>query len=453
MRITGFIFLIFLFSAVQAQTDKALAGATLIAAAEQGKTETVIQILKTKPDIDFRDDMGGTALFYATQNHHLDIVKILVYNGADMNLGLYDGFTPLMSAAYTGDFDIAEYLAYSGADLDAQDQYGATALLYAIAQGDFAIADMLLFYGADPERKTVYQTNALTLAAMVGDTAIARRLLAKKLNPDAANKYGYNPLKTAIINNDTAMFDLLIAAGAKPEQMPLKKYKPYAWSLLNENSYAFERLEPERPGAEAFSNKETNPLILAYFYNDRPLVQKLKAKGYTAGILPYYSTLTVDAAFVFNNKDIFFDIGLGATDIKYKTAVHLSYGTRFKEKAILRETDYGLEQLWEHRRYFDFALEKYFIVPMGNADLQPYVQLSARWMFGSYDGLSRKLDYPFALVPRVGIRLVRDNLQLNIAYEYSDYNLYEIAPHKIVLGVGYRINFIRKPKTFQLIWL
>jgi len=88
----------------------------LIEVAAEGNLDSLIQILKKDPNLDFRDANSGTALYYAVQNNHLDIVKVLVFNGADMDYGLDDGFSPLMCACYNGYFDIAEFLARSGAN-------------------------------------------------------------------------------------------------------------------------------------------------------------------------------------------------------------------------------------------------------------------------------------------------------------------------------------------------
>lgn len=428
-------------------------GYRLIKAAEEGKTKRVIALLKQKADIDFRDANGGTALFYATENHHLDIVKILVYNGADMDIPLYDGFTPLMSAAFTGDFDIADYLAYSGATLDATDQFGLTALHYAVAQKDYYIADMLLFYGAGTKILSDDNTSPLLVASVVGDTAIARLLIEKGADIDRANNAHQNPLSIAIMQNDTAMFDLLINAGADLSRFPVKNYPADAWSLLNNNLYAFRKLKPAHPGPEATGNKRTNPLIIAYALGDSKIVKGLKKEGYKSGIAPYFNSLVTDVAFSFNNKDLFISLGVAAQDVKYKTRLGIRLGSRPHEKSIIEERDYGFVQLWEHRHFFELNLAKYFRIPLGQGTAEPFVEAGFQWMWGYYNGLSRKLDDNFVIVPRLGLRFCYQNLVVSAVYAYTPYGLYDISPHKFEIGIGLRFSKIKKPKPYKLLWL
>jgi len=441
-------------SFVFAQSTDQKQNFALIKAAEEGKVETLIKILKNKPDIDFRDENGGTALFYATQNHHLDIVKILLYNGADPDLSLYDGFSPLMSACMSGDFDIAEYLAHSGATLNESDEYSATALHYAVGMSDYYITDMLLFYGADANKLTYQKTSPLLVAALNSDTAIARLLLKKDANPNQANDASFSPLSVAIQNNDTALFDLLMEYGAKPELMNKSPFKPYAWALANHNEYAFKKLKPKQAGTEAFRNRRTNPLNIAYANNNLPLAKDLKKQGYSSGFLPFYNAVLTQASISFNNQDLFFNFGFGIQDVKYKTIIWLTYGTRFKEKAVLiKNSDIDFTQVWEHRRYFEFALQKYFVIPLNQNEIRPFFGLGAQLMMGHYDGLHQQINQAFVLVPQMGIQMDMKAVFFSVSYEYTHYHLYNISPHKIKLSFGYRINFTPKPKSFQLLWL
>ncbi len=455
MRIRFFVLFIMLISINNSYAQKSdyKLNLSLLEAAENGNTEQLIQILKKKPDIDFRDDNGGTALFYATQNHNLDIIKILVYNKAGIDLALYSGFTPLMSACVSGDLDIAELLVYSGANLDAMDEYWATALHYSVAEADFYITDMLLFYGANAKSLTYDKTSILLVAAMNMDTAIARLLISKGADINQINKSGYSPLSVAVQNNDTAFFDLLMAHDVNTKILEHKSFKPYAWALLNENKYAFEVLKPKSFGAEAIQNKRWNPLNIAYSNNDITLVRKLKKEGYESGIMPFYSSFLNQASVSFNNKDLFFNFGIGLQDTKYKTQLWLNYGTRFNRKAILLVDDNeGVTQLWEHRRYFELALQKYFLLPLNDIKLKPYIGVGVQWMMGYYDGMSQNIAPSFAFVPQLGFQVDLKPVFFSVSYEYTPYGLFDISPHKVKLGIGYQIHFINKQKPYELLW-
>ena len=51
---------------------------------------------------------GGTAFAAAVQNGHLDVVKYLGDNGADMGIPIHDGATPIFISCYRGNKDIVE---------------------------------------------------------------------------------------------------------------------------------------------------------------------------------------------------------------------------------------------------------------------------------------------------------------------------------------------------------
>lgn len=72
-----------------------------------------------------------TALMEASINGHLDIVKILLNSGADINLEDWDGRTALMFPALNGHKDIVIELINKGADLNKKDNDGETALMKA----------------------------------------------------------------------------------------------------------------------------------------------------------------------------------------------------------------------------------------------------------------------------------------------------------------------------------
>lgn len=96
-------------------------------------------------DIDYPNWFGKTPLMTAAQYGHLDAVKLLLENGADINKQTSEGDcwspdqnlcithgkrTALMYAAQEGKFEIIEYLLKMGADVNLQDTENLTAYDY-----------------------------------------------------------------------------------------------------------------------------------------------------------------------------------------------------------------------------------------------------------------------------------------------------------------------------------
>ncbi len=64
----------------------------------------------------WQDDRGCSGLFRAVYNNQVDIVRILLAKGADLNIQNSDGETPVYAAAYTSTAEVLGVLLDAGAD-------------------------------------------------------------------------------------------------------------------------------------------------------------------------------------------------------------------------------------------------------------------------------------------------------------------------------------------------
>lgn len=90
---------------------------------------------------------GDTALNLAIDADSLDIVKLLVARGADVNGKGVMGFTPLISASQRN-LKIVDFLLSKGAKPNQQNDYGDTAIIFAANNGETEIVATLLKHGA-----------------------------------------------------------------------------------------------------------------------------------------------------------------------------------------------------------------------------------------------------------------------------------------------------------------
>src|SRR5438876_12391828 len=68
-------------------------------AARKGDAATVKKLLDEGVDVNTRFRYNATALFYACDHAHVDVVKVLIDHNADLNVkDTFYGFTPLMLA-------------------------------------------------------------------------------------------------------------------------------------------------------------------------------------------------------------------------------------------------------------------------------------------------------------------------------------------------------------------
>jgi ankyrin repeat protein len=139
----------------------------LIGAAASGVPAIVQEILKYRPDVNIRGRDGTTAMIACLQAYHnkekdvnlREIIRVLLDAGADPNIADNEGKTPLIANAW--DLEIAKLLIVRGANVNAQAQDGFTPLLNA---GTVELTRLLLEHGADPFAKTRRGETALDIA-------------------------------------------------------------------------------------------------------------------------------------------------------------------------------------------------------------------------------------------------------------------------------------------------
>ena len=121
-------------------------------AIERGDTEEVSMILKRYPDLVNMTvfNSGMTPIKFATSYGHIDLVKLLVEKGANINQKLTN---PLIQLEMTNQnhYAIAQYLLSKNADPNAQD-----VLLKAVSKQDQPMVMMLLIHGAIYEQDYEY---------------------------------------------------------------------------------------------------------------------------------------------------------------------------------------------------------------------------------------------------------------------------------------------------------
>ena len=134
---------------------------------ENGLTTSVKRLLSIRNiNVNVKDDMfGSTPLHLAAYNGHIEISRLLLQNGADVNAKSDDGSTPLHWAAEHGQVDILHLLVENGADLEAQDNDGWRALHEAAYNGHLPfIQELISRYHVDINARENNGRTALTLA-------------------------------------------------------------------------------------------------------------------------------------------------------------------------------------------------------------------------------------------------------------------------------------------------
>ena len=128
-----------------------ISGEEFINAASNNKLYIINQYIREGGYIDHKVD-GRTALYKAVIYGNLEIVKLLIAAGANVNStnGIFNT-SPLMGASMCGNIDCIEYLIEAGANLEQEDIDGETALIRGIQH--FDVVKILVDAGADMNHK------------------------------------------------------------------------------------------------------------------------------------------------------------------------------------------------------------------------------------------------------------------------------------------------------------
>jgi ankyrin repeat protein len=171
----------------------------LVYAARSGAIDVARVLLQAGADVNQVTRYGWSPLLAATQNRNYQMGKFLIENGADVNIANKGGWTPLYLATDNRNLEGGDYptpepdmddmsyiklLLDQGADPNARmtestetrtvftnqwlDENGATAFLRASQSGDIELMRLLLDYGADPHIYTELGVTPLSVAAGIG---------------------------------------------------------------------------------------------------------------------------------------------------------------------------------------------------------------------------------------------------------------------------------------------
>jgi uncharacterized protein len=149
----------------------------LLKAATEGDLAAAQAALRSGASKDATTDFGFTALHVAATAGHLQVVRLLIDGGADVDRRGPHGVSrvsPLFQAI--GWPKIMEALLDAGANVDGATMQGVTPLMSAAAFGEMESVRLLLARGADPKRLDNSGSSAADAAGEKGQDEIASLL-------------------------------------------------------------------------------------------------------------------------------------------------------------------------------------------------------------------------------------------------------------------------------------
>ena len=194
-----------------AQIDNAIKCDDIYMSAKNGNLKCVQQNISNGVDVNIKtedsDMMGNTPLMTASFYGHIEIVKYLIDEGADVNASrLYGNITALNEASQRGHDKIVQLLIKHGA-ID-------SSLIDASAVGDLEKVSKLIEQGSDINQRAYRGTTALLKASSNGHLEIVKLLIKSGAKVNTQDMYGQTALMLSSYDGHLDIVKLLVDSGA-----------------------------------------------------------------------------------------------------------------------------------------------------------------------------------------------------------------------------------------------
>jgi ankyrin repeat protein len=195
------------------QVPKQMTGLHL--AAYLGVEIVVRLLLDQGADVEVADSDEETPLHLASSNGQLDMVQLLLDQGANIAAADDAGWTPLHQASRNGHLEVVQLLLDQGANVTAADYDGWTPLHLASENGHLEVVRLLLKQGADIEAADHIDGKTPLHQASHHHLEVVRLLLDQGADVEAVDDVcGWTPLHHPSLNGHLEVVQLLLDYGA-----------------------------------------------------------------------------------------------------------------------------------------------------------------------------------------------------------------------------------------------
>ena len=146
---------------------------------------------------DFMGSRTGSGLMIGAWEGNIDLMRLFISRGADINKLNANGESAIVFAAWRGNLEAVKWLLERGARINAAERQWS-ALHYAVFAGHAEVADYLMSQGADINAKSTNGSSVLMMAIYEGRQELARKLIEKGADRTPRNDWGDGALEWAM---------------------------------------------------------------------------------------------------------------------------------------------------------------------------------------------------------------------------------------------------------------
>jgi uncharacterized protein len=196
-----------------------------------------------QPEVHFPKETGGfTPLLFAAQQGDIEIARILLQAGADVNESTPEEGTPLVVASASGHEKLGLFLLDQGANPNATDGFGVTPLHYTLQEGMMSISS----YKPEPTDRFGWVRPNMP--------ELMKALLARGADPNARIGHDFPPYDYAPVSRSN---------GNNLPQMSLVGTTPFMLAAASADLTAMRTLVEGRANARLSSKENTTALMVA----------------------------------------------------------------------------------------------------------------------------------------------------------------------------------------------
>ena len=232
-------------------------------ASRDGHVEVARVLLEHGADVNAKDISKWTPLRHALDKGHVETARVLIKNGADVGAQGVDDWMPLHWASRHGQVDLVQMLLDHGADMDSKDIYGWIPWRRALDEGHIEVVRVLSQYNPALSPQTKRTGTSLHEASRCGDVEFVRALLKYGADVSAQDENQSTPLYLALRNGHVEVALVLLEHGADANSQSEDKWTPLHWASEGGHVELVGALLEHNADASAPDENSFTPLQLA----------------------------------------------------------------------------------------------------------------------------------------------------------------------------------------------
>ena len=201
-------------------------------------------LLQAGADVNIVNRKGVSPLKEAAQIGAAELVRLLLEHGASIDVAAHEFHdTPLIAASAKDYIEVVKILLAAGANARAQQTGGWSSLHYALLNKNKHMATVILAHNPDVNAATITGVRPLHLAVMAGFTSTCEQLLDLGAGIDIMDNGSLTALRVAVQEDQFEIVKLLIDRGSRTDVAGTEGYSLAEVALMSGHVRIYEYLE------------------------------------------------------------------------------------------------------------------------------------------------------------------------------------------------------------------